>query len=324
MTEFTILTANDIHISDVNPRSRLDNFKESILEKIEQIRTASIKLKADAFIIAGDLFNIKNPARNSHELNRELTDLFRSFKCPVFMIPGNHDMTGNNLESLKKQPLGVLFASETLINLTENQITKKGKKISLIGVPYTEDLDLNSVKIPPKDDLIQICVMHLYAGPKAGMLYRERLYGYDELSALSPDIFILGHYHVNQGIQEINGKHFINLGSISRGTSADESIEHQPQFGVIKIIENEGSISIQTMAMPLTVKPAAEVFDLKKREEEKKQETEIQKFVDHLTSMSSMGTDPEKDFEKVLDSMNLAKVIRDKVLHYIHEAAAVK
>ena len=48
MIEFTFITANDIHISDLNPRSRKDNFKESVLDKIEQIRVACNKLKADA------------------------------------------------------------------------------------------------------------------------------------------------------------------------------------------------------------------------------------------------------------------------------------
>ena len=162
MIEFTFITANDIHISDLNPRSRKDNFKESVLDKIEQIRVACNKLKADALLIAGDLFNFKAPTKNSHGLVRELIEVFKTFKCPIYMIPGNHDITGNNLESLNSQPLGVLFASETVINLTHKVLDKKGVKISLVGIPYTEDLDLDTVVIPPKGDCIaQICLMHI-------------------------------------------------------------------------------------------------------------------------------------------------------------------
>lgn len=65
MTEFLFITASDIHISDSNPRSRIDNFKESIFEKIKQMRMACNKLGADGAIIAGDLYNIKNPAKTA-------------------------------------------------------------------------------------------------------------------------------------------------------------------------------------------------------------------------------------------------------------------
>jgi len=85
MTEFVIITASDIHIGDINPRSRIDDFKETILGKIEQIRKECVKCNADAFIIAGDLFNLKNPNKNTHGLVRELIEIFKKFKCH----PGN-------------------------------------------------------------------------------------------------------------------------------------------------------------------------------------------------------------------------------------------
>src|SRR5512136_1572334 len=91
--DFTIITASDIHISDLNPRARTDDFKAAILDKLDQIQKACTKLKADALILAGDLFNFKTPSKNSHSLVRELIEVFRKFKCPVYMIPGNHDLT---------------------------------------------------------------------------------------------------------------------------------------------------------------------------------------------------------------------------------------
>ena len=78
MTEFTIITVNDIHISDNGPRSRIDDFKEAVLGKLNQMCMACNKLNADAAIIAGDLFNLKNPARNSHNLNQELIKIFKA------------------------------------------------------------------------------------------------------------------------------------------------------------------------------------------------------------------------------------------------------
>jgi DNA repair protein SbcD/Mre11 len=330
MTEFNIITASDIHIGDINPRSRIDDFKETVLGKIEQIRKECVKCNADAFIIAGDLFNLKNPNKNTHGLVRELIEVFKKFKCPVYMIPGNHDLTGNNLESLKEQPLGVLFASGAVINLTDEKLSKKGHrglgestipKISLVGIPYMEDLDLTSVTLPPKENCIaQICVMHLYAGPQAGAVFKERLYGYDELSVLGSDIFVIGHYHVDQGIQVFNEKQFINLGSISRGSLSDENLEHQPKIGIIKINHDGEKTLIETGSLPLQIKPVTEVFDLVKREKEKKEIADIQKFVDELIIGTASVTTHES-IESQIDKLTVAKAVKEKALFFIHEAA---
>jgi exonuclease SbcD len=321
MTEFTFITCSDIHISDLNPRARKDNFKESVFDKIDQIRVACNKLKADALLIAGDLFNFKAPTKNSHALTRELIEVFKKFKCPIYMIPGNHDLTGNNLESLDNQPLGVLFASDAVFNLTHKVIEKKGVKISLVGIPFTEDLDLDTLQIPPKEDCVaQVCLLHIYAGPKAGMLFKDRLYGYEEISKLSPDVFVIGHYHVDQGIQEAHGKQYVNLGAISRGTIAEENIQHQPKIGIIKVVKEENNVTITATPVPLNVKPAEEIFDLKKKEEEKQEATEMQRFVDHLVT-SSVNTQSKRDMSAIVMSMPLIKAVQDKVLHYLQAAA---
>lgn len=330
MTKFTIITASDIHIGDINPRSRIDDFKETILGKIEQIRKECIKRDADAFIIAGDLFNFKNPNKNTHGLVRELIELFKKFKCPIYMIPGNHDLTGNNLESLKEQPLGVLFASGTVINLAEEKLSKKGHrglgestlpKVSLVGIPYMEDLDISSITLPPKENCIaQICVLHLYAGPQAGVVFKERLYGYDEIASLESNVFVIGHYHVDQGIQVLNDKHFINLGAITRGSIAEENINHQPKIGIIKINSDGDKTTIETESIPLQIKPAEEVFDLVKREKEKKEIIEIQQFVDQLIIGTSSAT-AHDSIESTIDKMEVAKAVKEKVLFFIHEAA---
>lgn len=328
---FTIITVGDIHISDTNPRSRKDNFKEAILNKLEQVRLTSIKLKADAVVLVGDLFNLKNPSKNPHSLVRELIELFKSFPCHVYMIPGNHDLTADNLESLKEQPLGVLFASGSVINLSQEEIKKDEYKISLIGIPYMDDVDISSITLPPKEDcLCQVCVLHAYAGLKKGRLFKDRLYGYDELAKMGADIYIIGHYHVDQGIEEIDNKFFVNLGSISRGSIAEENIGHQPKIGIIKISEVGGKPTIKAESMLLKVKPAEEIFDLVKRDEENRESAEIQKFVEKLSekliikplSGASSDEDNQAGINNLIENMSIAQIIKNKAIYYLQEAAA--
>ena len=287
-TEFLFITANDIHISDSNPRSRIDNFKESILDKLGQMRNACNKLAADGAIIAGDLFNIKNPAKNSHQLNQDLIRLFRQFKCPVYMIEGNHDLTANSLDSLTGQPLGVLFEDQTLIRLREERIEKNGVSISLVGIPYQDNLDLGRLKFPDRGNSVaRIAAMHLYASPKADDLFGTKIHGYDEFLHLDADVFVIGHYHIDQGVVEHGGKWFVNIGALSRGTLREENIEHHPQIGFIKILAEENKVSFNVQPIKLKIKPASEIFDLEKREEEKKEAQEIEIFVDKLVSDSA-------------------------------------
>jgi len=323
MTEFVIITANDIHISDNGPRSRIDNFKETVLGKLGQMCMACNKLNADAAIIAGDLFNLKNPTRNSHGLNQELIKVFNQFNCPIYMIEGNHDLTANRLESLESQPLGVLFADNTLKQLRNEIIEKDGKKISLVGVPYIEKLDLDTLQIPDKGDCVcQICAMHLYAGLRGGMLFKERLYGYDDLGAFSPDIFVLGHYHIDQGIHEEKGKYFINIGSMTRGTLSEEDIDHNPQIGFIKINVEDNKPVYTLRSINLKVKPAAEIFDLEKREQEDQEKEEIKLFVEKLaTEAVGESANSAESIDHLIDTMDMAKIVRDRVLYFIQEAS---
>jgi len=325
MIDFTFITANDIHVSDNGPRSRIDDFKSTVMGKISQIRAVCTKLKADALLLTGDLYNLKNPARNSHRLNQELIKEFRQFSCPILMIEGNHDLTANRLDSLSEQPLGVLFADGTLKQLRHEVIEKTKEKISIVGVPYIDGMDITKLELPDKEDCIcQICLMHLYAGSKAGMLFKERLYGYEELSKLNADIFVLGHYHIDQGIQQVMGKYFINIGSITRGTLSEEDINHHPQVGLIKIsVDDFGNPSYDLKSIKLKIRPASEVFDLTRREKENKENQEIQVFVEKLAAeLTNKSISQNKSIEDVLNSMDMAKTVRDRVMYFINEAVA--
>ena len=322
MTEFIFVTANDIHICDTNPRARIDNFTDAIFGKLGQIKAVCEKLKADAFLLAGDLYHFKKPERNSHNLNVRLISLFKSFPCPVYMIEGNHDLMENDLGTLDNQALGVLYADGTIHQLRHEVIEKDDLKVSLVGVPYTEGLDLTTVKLPAKDGAVaQICLLHLYAGLKSTMLFNNKIYGYDEIGKLGADIFVIGHYHIDQGIYKQNNQYFVNIGSLSRGTLSEENIDHHPQMGLIRIKSDGNEMSYTLNPIKLKIKPASEVFDLTKKEEEKKESKEIETFINKLSSETS-SLESGVTVESAVTNMDMDQAIRDSVMHYIQEALA--
>jgi DNA repair exonuclease SbcCD nuclease subunit len=325
MPEFVFLTVGDVHISDINPRSRIDNFKETVLGKLNQVRLAASKLKADAVLFTGDLYNIKAPLKNSHNLNSELIELFHRFKCPVYSICGNHDLTGNNLDSLSHQPIRSLFTSKAVKQLGEDIITKKDDKISLVGFSYQEDLNPSKLHIPPKGDCkYQICVLHIYAGPKPGVLYKEKLHGYEELSKLGPDCFVLGHYHIDQGIQQVNGKTFINLGAITRGILIEDNLSHKPKMGFLRIqCEKNGAVIVTTEEIPISIQPPEEVFNLEKRATEKQEFVKMQEFVNKLVAEAE-ESNKTKNVGTEMDKMKIAEEIKERVLNLIKEAELLR
>ena len=229
------------------------------------------------------------------------------------------------MDTLKTQPLSVLYASGDLKNL-KHEIIQSGKlKVSMVGVPYTENINIKTLNIPPKGDAqVQLCLMHLYASPKGGKLFKEKIYGYEELAVLGCSVYVIGHDHSNKGIVLTKGKYFVNLGSISRGTIAEENINHKPSFGLIKITLEDEKVNITATEIPLKIKPVEEVFDLKKHEEEKKESLEIQKFVDRLITETSSEIGKKLSINQMLEKMTLSKKIKDTVINLIAEAATNK
>ena len=77
--------------------------------------------------------------------------------------------------------------------------------------------------------------------------------------------------------------------------------------------------------MKLRIKPAGEVFDLVKKEEEKKENENIKMFVQRLAEETAGVTVEKGDvFESIIEKMKVATAIRDRVLRYIQEARSTK
>ena len=164
--------------------------------------------------------------------------------------------------------------------------------------------------------------MHIYASLKGGMVFKEKLYGYEELEKLSPDIFILGHYHIDQGIHEQNKKYFVNIGSMTRGAISEEDIDHHPQIGFIRISVEDNIPTYIIRPIRLKINPADEVFDIEKKIQEKKENEEIKLFVERLASEAMEdSSNRAKTIDDVIAKMKIIESVRKRVFYFIHEAS---
>jgi DNA repair exonuclease SbcCD nuclease subunit len=326
MNNVKFLSFSDVHISSINPSSRKGNYEEDILKKLEQIKEIGKINNVDFFICAGDIFNLKSPIRNTHELVGKLINLFKTFPAPIYSIEGNHDLRNDNYETFKEQPLYVLYASDALIQIRNIEKKLNNIKICIRGIPFSETIDISKIEKTKNDNDINIFVLHLYSSPEGGFLYKSKIYSYEELSLLGDDIFILGHYHKDQGItkEKFNNKEqiFVNVGAISRGTISEDDIKRIPKVALIEI-KKENSIKIDFKEIPLSVKPVEEVFDFTNYEKEKKEKKDIQEFISKLRSDLIEGSN-EEGLINELKTLDLDKKIYEKVLYFIQNADIIE
>ena len=107
-----LVYSSDWHFSDTPPGRRKDDYRNALLNKIAFIRDIVEKLNG-AGLCGGDVFHHKVPrhAGNSIRLIIDLMGALRRFPqgC-VYGSVGNHDLSWDRMDSLPRQPLGLLIA----------------------------------------------------------------------------------------------------------------------------------------------------------------------------------------------------------------------
>lgn len=185
----------DVHLSDVAPASRTDDWMDTCFEKLDQIKDLCGKIGATALLDGGDLFHIKSPSRNSHRLVERAAAHHADYPCPVFVTPGNHDAVYGDYAYLPQQPLGVLYAAGVVNRLYDEHeavFEQDGVKVRVVGVPYHGTVyDMGRFKgIVRGDEDVLICVAHVLASPGGGSMFEgEDIVKYADLLDTAPDVF---------------------------------------------------------------------------------------------------------------------------------------
>jgi len=322
-----IVTAADFHFCDHSPSSRKDDYVETLFGKLEQIRVLCKKTESKFLLIPGDLFHIKTASKNSHRLVQRLMkkfEQFHSFDCRPVLIAGNHDLSFSNLESLEKQPLGVLLSSgciEGLVRSSDNSWMKNeviyehsNFKIRIVGCSFGEPGSgtLESLTFKKKDEDWLLCMAHTFASPLRGNFFGSPVLGYQDMLNLGPDIFIFGHLHKDQGVQTISEKYFVNVGAVTRGSISEDDVKRKPKICVLKINQN----SVQVTPICLRIKPAEEIFDLGLKQQEDLRSKEINAFIEMLSKEDQTQSE---DVKKHLKDLSFEDIVKEKALYYLEQ-----
>lgn len=149
-----VLFVGDLHLSSKTPLSRIDNYGNTVLKKLESLLGVAIKYSVDTIIFTGDFFDsYYEPISYMNKVVEVLTK-FKDKNIQVLSLIGNHDLPYNNMEYFNSTPLSLLFKSKLVYRLDflEND------KVEIFGLHFSEKEKLASIKTSPEKT--SILVMH--------------------------------------------------------------------------------------------------------------------------------------------------------------------
>lgn len=307
-------------MANTAPASRVDDWVETVLFKLSQTRRVAAHVKAAAVIDGGDFFHIKSPSRTPHELIRRVADHHADYPCPVYCTPGNHDSVYGNYDYLGQQPLGVLYSTgvfRRLYDEHEARFEKDGVTVRVVGIPYhgTSYEMERFHRIERGDEDYLVVVAHVLASQGGGSMFEgEDIVSYHDLKDHPADVFCFGHWHKDQGVVDLYGKRFINIGSLTRGALVQDNLQRRPACCLLTFT-TEG---IQVQVVRLNVAAAEDVFDLDGRVRQEARAMTMDAFVESLReTLVATGDEP---LESAIERADVPDEVRERTLSYLERA----
>lgn len=321
MPRISFIFRTDTHVADKNPSSWKGDYVAEIWESLRQVGQLAKAHQVSAVLDGGDYFHVKTANRNSHGSIIQTASIHSAYPCPVHCVEGNHDLQYNNLDSISRQPLGVLYAANVFKHLREEVFQDGPFQVRVVGVPYHPRRareDLLAIQKKPGDDFL-VAIVHALAAenppPKVEEFFGEPVFRYADLvTPDGPDVWAFGHWHRDQGVVNVGGKHFVNQGAVSRGSLTHENTARTPQ---VSLIEFEGA-GPRIKTIPLIVAPAADVFDMERKERAEQESRSMDSFLERL--QEDQGFDPSLSIDDNIRTLDFAAEVRDLALAYLAQA----
>lgn len=316
-----LLYFTDAHIRGNNPKSRKDNFNETLKEKFREIVEIINNEKIDFVLFGGDLFDRPDI---SPSVAKDFIEIMREMPQPIYSILGNHDIYGQNPTTANRTIIGILDTVGILKLLNHGDriyLNKDGVTLQLTGSPYYYDIDVSRDReayIVDKSECdYAIHMVHGFLLDKPFVKDVPYTLIEDICERTQADITLCGHYHTGFGVKHINDKYFINQGSLARISSTLSEIDRNPSC---LIIELEESVKIQVYKLK-SAPSGDEVLD---RDLLRKEEFKSQKLNEFIQQINSYGSFEFVNLNQIINEIvlkdDIPGNIRDEVMKRISRA----
>lgn len=281
-----LLLINDVHLSDRPPSSRTDTYADDVLDKLHWAVGYGKGHGCDAIVQAGDIFHIKRPDRTSHRLVQATADVLTSVDLPVYIVPGNHDLSNDRLDSIPSQPIGTLAKADGI-----ELLMGPHPDLPLYGLPYQASWD----DLPHllgeyrewadgkhlKDlSWLPLLVTHAPIFPPGQEPPYDYIQAEDWADLMMVGDVLYGHIHDSHGIYrtKVPGVTLCNMGALSRGSLHEATLKRKPTVAVW----DSTVVGERFTLVEVPHKPAEEVFRLDIKEKTDERESRVAQFLEEV------------------------------------------
>jgi exonuclease SbcD len=277
-----LIHITDIHYTGKRLKRRLDNYSESLNEKMNEVFRECYKLNA-GMIITGDIND--EPTTKPEACGDFFANLasMRDRKLPVFAVLGNHDIIGYNWQSYKYTFLYVL-AEAGLITLLGETPIEYGKFI-LTGVHSHRLMDKRLDDYLPavakkRPDQVHIHAVHGFLTPEPWPSMVDHILIRD-IAHTNADITLTGHEHGGFGIIKQGDKLFVNPSAISRLSAGYVDYGRTPRYAIIEHFPEREAHTVELHNIRCA-KPSELILDREALLQEKEWKAKVESFVDEV------------------------------------------
>ena len=298
-----ILATGDWHIRAKNPKYRIDNYYETLIDKIKWIFELAEKNNCVALIQPGDFFDSPDQA---NYVSRDLIALIHKYDIDIYSVYGQHDQKFRNSENTI---MSVLAEAKVINILSKDPISysEGSKHIELYGASWDE-----SIPTPLETNNINILAAHkmvvgdkpLWADQKDYTKAKSLLLKHSEY-----DLIITGDNHQAFTYGKNFGSMLLNCGSLMRTTIAQRN--HKP---VVYIVDTNTS---EVIPYYVPVKPIEEVMNLELADETKERNEDLDAFMKGLSSEYDVELNFEDNLKNVIIENDIVDRIKDITNDYI-------
>lgn len=218
MKPFSAVHITDLHLADRDFGNHVPGVQEELWQMLEEVADLCIEEQRDLFI-TGDLFEHKQARLVSHSLVSRLLQYFGRLQehgVETYLIAGNHDLTADGMNSLSRQPLGVLAVSGFVQFPLVPVRHESGVWITPLHFDRRGEYDPEFYRVPrPEEGAPHIVMAHGSLSSKRHTYNFDHI-PYDEVAQDTIDLLLWGHFHEDHGAETTGKTTFVNFGSFCR------------------------------------------------------------------------------------------------------------
>ena len=238
-----LIFTGDWHLRGTNPRNRVGSYVDAAKAKVREVFALAEEVGALAILVPGDIFDGHQVADSVKDM---YADLLQESPVPIYTTPGNHDLSGYNLDTYHNGSLRILERMVPGLDVvTDNSLCKiiKDDDTGLIALVtfqhYSGKVDRDGYGYSP-DTLFypdkDYCRIHVAHG-----MALDHIPPFDRFTLLpdivtEADLVLTGHDHTGYGVyRRADGKVFCNPGSLLRSSASMSELERPIQVAVIDV-----------------------------------------------------------------------------------------